>query len=175
MTNNSSFWCQNTLRGVEFSNGASVPDPIGLELTGNVRMILEQTNQTRLWNFCGSINYDYGNDQLGTMFKISGTYAQTPSNYSELLNMSIIDNVCTSSMENVINTELQYGLSICGTTCLVTPYAGYDFDTNGKSQSQLGARLSIGSYMNLEVERTHNPNSEVSTNQKVQFNSKLNW
>ena len=166
---------QNTLRGVEFNNGVSYSDPIGLELAGNARMIFEQTSQARLWNLNGSIYYDFGNDQLGTMFKISGTYAQTPSNYSELLNMSIIDNGSSGSMENSVNTELQYGLSICGTTCLVTPYAGYDFDTNGLSQSQLGVRLSIGTFMNLEVERTNNPISEVSTNQKVQFSSRFDW
>ena len=89
--------------------------------------------------------------------------------------MSIIDGVGSKSLENTVNTKFQYGLSVCGETCLVTPYTSYDFDVNGLEKSQHGARFSVGSLFNLELEHTYNPNSKESTNQRVQFNSKLNW
>ena len=166
---------QNTLRGVEFSNGVSYSDPVGLELTGNVRMILEQTSQTRLWNLHSSLNYDYGNDQLGPMVEITGTYSEAPANYSSILNMSIIEGARSSSMENNLNTKLQYGFKVCENSCLITPYTGYNFDVDGISQSQLGSRLSIGSLLNLEVERVYNTNVEETINNKIQFSSKINW
>ena len=166
---------QATLRGVELRNGVSYSAPIGLELAGNARLIQEQTSQSKLWNLQGSLAYDYGRDQLGPQVEVSGTYSVAPTDYSNLLNMSIIDGVDTKSLENSINTKFQYGLSICGEICLVTPYASYDFDVNGLEKSQHGAILSVGSLFNLELEHTYNPNSTVSTNQSVQFKSKLNW
>ena len=166
---------QNTLPGVEFRNWATFSDPIRLELAGNARLIQEQTNQTKLWNSHGSISFDYGQDQLGPTLEVTGTYAEAPNDYSNLLNMSIIDGVGSSSRENTVYTRFQYGFSVCGNFCLVTPYAGFNFDSDGFNQSQLGARLSIGSLVNLDIERTQNPNTEVPTNQKIQFNSRFNW
>ena len=166
---------QATLRGVELRNAVSYSAPIGLELTSNARLIQEQMSQLKLWNIQGSFAYDYGRDQLGPMIEVSGTYSAAPSDYTNLLNMSIIDGVGTSSLKNSINTTFQYGLSVCGETCLVTPYVSYDFDVNGLEKSQHGAKLSVGSLFNLEFEHTYNPNSKESTNQRIQFNSKLNW
>ena len=166
---------QNTLRGVEFRNGITYTDPIGLELAGNARLIQEQTSQSKLWNINGSISYDSGRDQLGAILNVTGTYSKAPTNYTSLLNMSIIDGAGSSATENLINSKLQYGFAVCSYSCLVTPYAGYNFDADGLTQSQLGARFSIGSLINFDIEHTHNPNSESETNQKVQFNSRFNW
>ena len=146
-----------------------------MELAGNARLIQEQISQQRLWNLHGSLSYDFGRDQLGPMIEISGTYSEAPTDYSNLLNMSIIDGTGSRSMENTVNTKLQYGFKVCKNTCLVTPYAGYNFDTDGISQSQIGTRISIGSLLNLEIEHTNRPNSEVPTNNKIQFNSRINW
>ena len=59
--------------------------------------------------------------------------------------------------------------------CRVTPYAGYNFDVDGLDNSRVGARLSVGSFINLDVEQSQNPNSEVTTNQQIQFRSRLSW
>ena len=166
---------QATLRGVELRNGVSYSAPIGLELAGNARLIQEQTSQSKLWNLQGSLAYDYGRDQLGPQVEVSGTYSAAPTDYSNLLNMSIIDGVGSKSLENSINTKFQYGLSICGETCLVTPYTSFDFDVNGLDKSQLGARFSVGSLFNLEYKRTHNFNSDISPNQTISLNSKISW
>ena len=166
---------QNALRGIEFGNGLSYSDPIGLELAGNARMILEQTSQARLWNLNGTINYDYGKDKLGPIFTATGNYVQAPNNYSELLNISIIDSTRSSSMENSINTELQYGFSICGNKCILTPFAGFELDEEGLKQSQFGTQMTISSFMNIEFEHSYSSNAEDSTNQRVQLNSKFSW
>ena len=166
---------QDALQGVELRNGLTYSNPIGFELAGNARMIFEPTSQARLWNLNGSFDFDYGQDQVGAMLAISGTYAQGQENYTDLLNMSILDGVDSNSMDNSINTEFQYGLSLCGNKCLVTPYAGYDFNADGADNSRLGTHLSIGSILNLNYEYTNNPSSNTATNQKVQLNSRITW
>ena len=83
--------------------------------------------------------------------------------------MSIIEGAGSSSMDKLINTELQYGLSLCNNSCKVTPYAGYNFDVDGLDNSRVGARLSVGSLMNFNFEQTHDPDSEVTTNQQIQL------
>ena len=166
---------QDALQGVEFRNGVSYSNAIGLNLSGDARMVLEPTSQARLWNLNGSLDFDYGQDQLGAILAVSGSYSHGQENYTDLLNMSILDGGGSSSMNNTINTELQYGLSLCGNVCLVTPYAGYDFDTDGADNSRFGTRLSVGSLINFDFEHTHNPSSDESTNQRVQFNSRLSW
>ena len=142
---------QNTLRSVEFRIWATFSDPIGLELAGNARLIQEQTNQTKLWNSHGSISFDYVQDQLGPMLEVTGTYAEAPNDYSNLLNMSIIDRTGSCKKKYSVNTKLLYTFTVCGNSCLVTPYTRFNFNTDGLSQSQLGTRFSIGSLLNLEI------------------------
>ena len=166
---------QNALQGLELRNGISYANPIGLELTGNTRLILEQSSQERLWNLYGSLQHDYGNDQLGAILSASGNYIHAPENYSDILNMSILDGARSSSMDNIVNTELKYRLSMCGQVCLITPYAGYDFTIDSPLKSRLGTRISVGSLFNLEFEHSHNLSSVNSTYQKVQFNSRFSW
>ncbi len=166
---------QDALQGVELRNGVTYSNPIGLALAGNARLIFEPTSQSRLWNLNGSLDFDYGHDQLGTMLTVSGTYAQGQKNYTDLLNMSILNGVGANSMDNSINTELQYGLALCNQTCLITPYAGYNFDADGADNSRLGTRFSVGSLLNLDYEYTNNPSSDTATNQKVQLNSRITW
>ena len=166
---------QDSLQGVEFRNGVSYSNAIGLNLSGDARMVLEPTSQARLWNLNGSLDFDYGQDQLGAILAVTGTYSHGQENYTDLLNMSILDGGSSSSMNNTINTELQYGLTLCGTICSITPYAGYDFDADGADNSRLGTRLSVGSLLNFEFEHSHNPSSDETTSQRVQFNSRLSW
>ena len=166
---------QDALQGLELRNGISYSNPIGLELTGYTRLILEQSSQEKLWNLYGSLQYDYGNDQLGAILSASGNYIQAPDNYTDLLNMSILDGARASSMDNSVNTELKYGLSMCEQVCLITPYAGYDLTVDKPLKSRLGTRISVGSLLNLEYEHIYNPSSDNPTHQKVQFSSRFNW
>ena len=166
---------QDALQGLELRNGISYSNPIGLELTGNTRLIFEQFSQERLWNLYGSLQYDYGNDQLGAILSASGNYIHAPENYSDILNMSILDGARASSMDNTVNTELKYGLSMCGQVCLITPYVGYDLTVNKPLKSRLGTRISVGSLLNLEYEHIYNPTSEIATNQKIQLRSQISW
>ena len=166
---------EDALQGVEFRNGVSYSNAIGLNLSGDARMVFEPTSQSRLWNLNGSLDFDYSQDQLGVILAVSGTYSHGQENYTDLLNMSILDGGSSNSMNNTINTELQYGLTLCSTICSITPYAGYDFDADGADNSRLGTRLSVGSLLNFEFEHSHNPGSDETTSQRVQFNSRLSW
>ena len=153
----------------------SYSNPIGLELTGNTSLILEQSGQEKLWNLYGSFQYDYGNDQLGAILSASGNYIHAPQNYSDILNLSILDGASANSIDNKVNTEFKYGLSMCGQLCLITPYAGYDFTVDIPLKSRLGTRISVGSLLNLEYEHIYNPTSEIVTNQKIQLRSRISW
>ena len=166
---------ERVLRGVELRSGLTYSTPIGLSLAGLTRTIIKEATQENLWSVHGSLDFDYGQDQLGPIINVTGNYSQIPSDYSDILNMSIIEGAGSSSMDQLINTEFQYGLSLCNDSCKVTPYAGYNFDVDGLDNSRVGARLSVGSFVNLDVEQSHNPNSEVTTNQQIQLRSRLSW
>ena len=152
---------------IESRNGISYTNPIGLELTDNTRLILEQSSQERLWNLTGTLQFDYGNDQLGAKLNTSGNYIQAPDNYTDLLNMSFLDDARANSIDNSVNTEFKYGLSLCGHSCLISPYAGFDFTVNKPLKSRLGMRISVGSLLNLEYERKHSLNSEHASSQQI--------
>ena len=166
---------QDALQGVELRNGITYSNAIGFGLAGNARIIFEPSSQARLWNLNGTLDFDYGHDQLGAILAVSGTYSHGEENYTDLLNMSILDGVGSNSMDKVINTDLQYGLTLCGNKCLITPYVGYDYNLEKSNSSRFGTRFSVGTLLNLEYEGSHNPSSNTTTNQKVQLNSRISW
>ncbi len=166
---------QDALQGLELRNGLTYSNTIGFGLAGNARLILEPSSQARLWNLNGSLDFDYGRDQLGAILNITGTYSHGQENYTDLLNMSILDGVGSNTMDKAINTELQYGLKVCGNICQVTPYAGYNYNLDKANSAQFGTRFSVGTLLNLEYEGSYNPSSDTTTNQKVQLNSRISW
>ena len=166
---------ERVLRGLELRSGLTYSTSIGLSLAEQTRTIIKESTQENLWSVGGSLNFDYGQDQLGPIIGVTGNYSQIPSDYSDILNMSIIEGAGSSSMDKLINTELKYGLSLCNDICRVTPYAGYNFDVDGLNNSRVGAKFSVGSLLNLNFEQTNNPNSDVTNSQQIQFRSRLSW
>ena len=166
---------QDALQGVELRNSITYSNAIGFGIAGNARLILEPSSQARLWNLNGSLDFDHGRDQLGAILNVTGTYSHGQENYTDLLNMSILDGVGSNSMDKAINTEFQYGLKVCGNICQVTPYAGYNYNLDKANSSRFGTRFSVGTLLNLEYEGSHNPSSDITTKQKVQLNSRITW
>ena len=166
---------QDALQGIEIRNGLTYSNAIGFGLAGNARLILEPSSQARLWNLNGSLDFDHGRDQLGAILYITGTYSHGQDNYTDLLNMSILDGAGSNTMDKTINTEFQYGLKVCGNICQVTPYAGYNYNLDKANSSRFGTRFSVGTLLNLEYEGSLNPSSDTTTNQKVQLNSRITW
>ena len=63
--------------GLELTSGFDYTDPIGLIFSGSGSVLLASQNEVQKMSVKGSLEYDYGRDDLGLTFAISPTWGQT--------------------------------------------------------------------------------------------------
>ena len=74
-----------------------------------------------------------------------------------------------------VSSELGYGFTLGEESRKLNLYSGYEFDAESDDQLSLGSSISIGSHLNLDLERTGTINSTDSETTKYQLNGRLTW
>ena len=127
----------------------------------------------------GSLEYDYGSDDLGLTFALSPTWGQTVATVQNSLWST---QILASSKEvgqytegTQISTEIGYGFVLGEDSRKLNLFSGYEFDAQTDDELLFRARLSIGSNLGLDFERINKVGTPDSAARKFQFNIHLNW
>ena len=170
---------QLTNFGMELTSGFDYTDPIGLNLSGTGNMLYAGENTIQKMSLNGTLEYDYGNDNLGLTFGISPSWGQTQASVKNSIWSS---NILTSDQEvgqnsdgTQVSSEIGYGFTLGEDSRKLNLYSGYEFDTVYDDQLSLGTRVSIGSNLNLDLEGTRAINTQESEVTKYQLNGRLTW
>ena len=165
--------------GMELTSGFDFTDPIGLNLSGTGNMLYAGENTIQKISVKGTLEYDYGNDNLGLTFGISPTWGQTQASVQNLIwNSSIlasVQEVEQYSDGTQVDSEIGYGFTLGEDSRKLNLYSGYKFDAESDDQLSLGTNVSIGSYLNLNLEGTRAINTQESEATKYQLNGHLTW
>ncbi len=170
---------QQSLFGLEFTGGFDYRDSIGLTLSGSGSVLLGRANDIQEMSLKGSLEYDYGSDDLGLTFALSPTWGQTQAEIqnslwsSEILASSNVVGQYTEGTQ--IGTEIGYGFALGEESRHLNLYSGYEFDASSNDELLLGTSLSIGSNLGLDFERVNKIGSSDSATSKNQFNARLSW
>ena len=127
----------------------------------------------------GSLEFDYGSDDLGLTFALSPTWGQTQT---EIQNSLWSNEILASSNEvgqytegTQISSEIGYGFTLGDESRQFNLYSGYEFDASSDDELLLGTSVSIGSNLSLDFKQTNKIGSSDSTVRKYQFNARLSW
>ena len=60
----------------KLGSGVSYTSPLGLSITGNSNMFLNEQGEIQKWSLLGKMSYDQGSDKLGTFMEISPSFGQ---------------------------------------------------------------------------------------------------
>ncbi len=170
---------QQSLFGLELSGGFDYTNPIGFTLSGSGSMLLTSQNEIQKMSLMGSVEYDYGRDDLGLKFALSPTWVQTQA---ELQNSLWSNEILARSNEvgqytegTQISSEIGYGFALGEESRQLNLYSGYEFDAQSDDELLLGTRLAIGSKLGLDFERINKISTTDSPAGKYQFNVSLSW
>ena len=170
---------QQSLFGLELTGGFDYHDPIGLALSGSGSVLLGSDNDIQKMNLKGSLEYDYGSDDLGLTFALSPTWGQTQA---EIQNSLWSSEILASNNEvgqytegTQISSEIGYGFALGEESRQLNLYSSYEFDASSDDELLLGTSLSIGSNLGLDFERTNKIGSPDSAARKYRFNARLSW
>ena len=165
--------------GMEIGTGISYTSPLGLSLAGNSNMLLIEQGEIQKWSLLGTVSYDQGSDQLGTIMEVSPSYGQMQgANSRSLWSSDILESVSETGqyMDGVhVDTELAYGLSVIGNTSRLTPFGGFGYSADADNKYHVGTRLELGSDLTFELIGTHETDTEGTLNQKIKLDGAFNW
>ena len=170
---------QQSLFGLELTSGFNYTDPIGLTMSGTGSLLLASGNEIQKMSLKGSVEFDYGSDDLGVTFALSPTWGQTQA---EAQNSLWSSKILVSSKEvgqytegTQINSEIGYGFTLGEESRKLNLYSGYEFDAQSDDELLFGTSISIGSNIGLDLERTNKIGTPHSKMTKYQINGRLNW
>ena len=170
---------QLTNFGMELSSGFDYTDPIGLTLAGSGSMLYAGENSIQKMSVNGSLGYDYGNDALGLTFAISPSWGHTLTSAQNTLWSSNIlasdTDVGQDTDGTQVSSELGYGFTLGENSKKLNLYSSYEFDAEADDNLLIGSRVSIGSHLNLDLERTGVINTQEPEVTKYQLNGRLSW
>ena len=165
--------------GMEVGGGLNYTSTFGLSLTGNSSMFLIEQGEIQKWSIIGTVNYDRGNDKLGTIMEVSPSYGQMQGgNSRSLWSSDILESVSETGqyMDGVhVDTELGYGLSILGDTSRLTPFGGIDYSDDADNKYHVGTRLQLGSDLKFELTGTQETDAQGKLNQQFKLDGAFNW
>ena len=165
--------------GMEVGSGLNYTSTFGLSLTGNSSMFLIEQGEIQKWSLMGTVNYDRGNDKLGTIMEISPSYGQMQGgNSRSLWSSDILESVSETGqyMDGVhVDTELGYGLSILGDTSRLTPFGGIGYSDDTNNKYHVGTRLQFGSDLKFELTGTQETDTSGDLNQQIKLDGAFNW
>ena len=168
-----------TIFGMEVGSELSYISTFGLSLTGNSNMFLIEQGEIQKWSLLGTVSYDQGNDNLGTIIEISPSYGQIESSNSRSLwSSEILESVSKPGqyMDGTrVDTELSYGLSILDDTSQLTPFGGIGYSNDAANKYHVGTRLQLGSDLKFELTGTQETDAEGELNQKIKLDGAFNW
>ena len=168
-----------SLFGLELISGFDYRDPIGLTLSGSGSVLLGSENEIQKMSMKGSVEYDYGRDELGLTFALSPTWGQTQAAVQNSLWSSEIlansNEVGQYTNGTQVSTEIGYGFALGDESRKLNLYSNYEFDAETDDELLLGTSLSIGSKLGLDFEQTNKIGSSESAARKYQFNARLSW
>ena len=170
---------QLTNFGMELTSGFDYTDPIGLNLSGTGNMLYAGENTIQKMSLNGTLEYDYGNDDLGFTFGISPTWGQTlASVQNSIWSSSILasdQEVGQYSEGTQISTNIGYGFSLGEESRKLNLYSSYEFDAEASNKLLLGTSVSVGSNLSFNLERNGVLNSQDLDAAKYQLNGSLSW
>ena len=170
---------QQSIFGIELGSNLSYTSPLGFATSGTSNLFLNEQGDILKWSIFGSLNYDRGDDQLGTLFEISPSYG----NIQDLKSSTIWDNNILNNVGETghyedgisIKSELAYGLNIIDETSILTPYGKIEFSEISTRQYNLGARIKIGPNLILELSGIRQANPTKVAEQSIQLDSGISW
>ena len=170
---------QQSLFGLELTGGFDYTAPIGLTLSGSGSLLLASENEIQKMSLKGSLEYDYGRDDLGLTIALSPTWGQTQA---EIQNTLWSSEILASSKEigqytegTQINTEIGYGFILGEESQQLNLYSGYEFDAQADDELLLGTSISIGANFGVDIERAGKIGTPEDVATKYQINGRLTW
>ena len=137
---------QRSLFGLELTSGFDYTDPIGLIMSGTGSLLFAGENEIQKMSVKGSIEFDYGNDDLGLTFALSPTWGQTQA---EAQNSLWSSEILASSKEvgqytegTQISSEIGYGFTLGEESRKLNLYSGYEFDAQSDDELLFGSSIS---------------------------------
>ena len=165
--------------GMEVGGRLNYTSTFGLSLIGNSSMFLIEQGEIQKWSIIGKVNYDRGNDKLGTIMELSPSYGQMQGgNSRSLWSSDILESVSETGqyMDGVhVDTELGYGLSILGDTSRLTPFGGISYSDDADNKYHVGTHLQLGSDLKFELTGTQETETTGILNQKIKLDGAFNW
>ena len=165
--------------GIEVSSGISYTSTLGLSITGNSNMFLNEQGEIQKWSLLGTVSYDQGSDKLGTFMEISPSYGQMHrANSRSLWSSDILENVSETGqyLDGVhVDTEIGFGLSILGDTSRLTPFGGISYSNESKNKYHVGTRLQFDSELTFELTGMQETDTEGTQNRKIKLDGAFNW
>ena len=170
---------QQSIFGMEVSSKYSFDSPLGASLTADGSMFLIEQGEVQKWSVLGTLNFDQGKDQLGTIFEISPSYGQIHAEKTQSLwSKEILENVSESGQYIdgfQVTTNLGYGIGIFDHTSKLTPFGSVNFAEDSNNKYHLGTRVQLGTNLKFELTGTQEFNSEGSIDRKFQLDGAINW
>ena len=168
-----------SILGLEFDSEMNYTNNAGFSLAGTNNFYMTNLDQIQHWNFEGTFKFDRGNDELGMLVEVN-PYWQISNNsdQEEFWNSDLL----TTGLENDQNpksskiiSELGLGFSIADGLGALTPYSGLEVTESDRGKRYVGARVSIGSHLRLEVEGSDINDSSGEGKQNLELNGSFSW
>ena len=165
--------------GMEVGGGISYRSTLGLSITGKSNIFLIEQSDIQKWSLLGSISYDQGNDQLGTILEISPSYGQMQgANNRSLWSSDILESASETGqyMDGLsFDAEFGYGLSILGDTSRFTPFGGIGYADDSDNKYHVGTSLQFGSDLTFELTGTQETDTKGTLTQEIKLDGGFNW
>ena len=164
--------------GIELGSRLSYSDSFGFTFTGRSDTMLNYA-EIQKWNLQGNLSYDYDNDKLGTLLKISPSIGHVHESSSNVLwSSDILADVSELGQYQTgekVDTELGYGFNILEGLGVITPYGGIDFINNESVEYQIGTRVIMGHGMKLELTSSQQVSTGSDNKQDFQLTGGISW
>ena len=165
--------------GLEFDSELSFTNQAGYSLATNSNFYITQFDQIQRWDLGGSFKFDQYQDELGVLlevtphWQISHNPDQAAFWNSELLTTGLAND--QNPKHTQLISELGFGFSIADGLGILTPYSGIEVTESERGKRYIGARISVGSHLRLEVEGSDSDDSSDNGKQNLELNGSINW
>ena len=165
--------------GIEIGSGINFTAPVGLSIISNSNIFMVEQGEIENWTLSGTLNFDHGNDQLGTIIEISPSYGQKQGTNSHSLWSNDIHESAIGTNQYMNGAKLEsmlgFGMEIIDGTSRLKPFGSISFSEESGNNYDLGTEINIGSHMKFNLIGTQTIDSTRDDSHKVNLIGTYNW
>ena len=164
--------------GIELMGDINYVEPIGISLSASGGMLLSDDHAITASSLEGTLNFDFGNDNLGLMLEVTPTWGQATNRFIDATrnNVNFESSKKTNRYTNGIHLDsnVGYGIELNDKSRMIFS-SGFKLDNMADGELKLGTDLTSGKNFSVGVNVLTAIGSGSNDRNKVRLSGQMNW